>query len=81
LDDSCLEVASPDSRRLCALPSDAGRRDAFTRPDLGKEQLLALMREFEADVREGRHRERGWPSTCYGMSKLAVIAYTKILAR
>jgi carbonyl reductase 1 len=43
-------------------------------------QLSDLMNKFMDDVEAGRHTEEGWPSTCYGMSKLAVIAMTKRFA-
>ncbi len=33
------------------------------------------------DVQNGRHTQKGWPNSNYGMSKLGVIALTKILAR
>ncbi|CAM9499581.1 unnamed protein product, partial [Hapterophycus canaliculatus] len=57
------------------------RRDAFTDPALGKEKLSSMMTEFVHDVKAGRHQGGGWPNTCYGMSKLGVIAYTKVAAR
>ena len=37
-----------------------------------------MMAEFVADVKAGRHSEEGWPNTCYGMSKLGLIAYTNV---
>ena len=40
-----------------------------------------MMTEFVGDVKGGRHREGGWPNTCYGMSKLGVIAYTNVRTR
>ena len=39
------------------------------------------MNEFVTAVENNNHDARGWPNTCYGTSKLAVIALTKILAR
>ncbi|KAG5178014.1 hypothetical protein JKP88DRAFT_225951 [Tribonema minus] len=47
---------------------------------LGHDELMLLARGFVQDVKEGKHKEKGWPNSCYGMSKLCLIAYTKILA-
>jgi carbonyl reductase 1 len=74
-----VNVAS-EAGHLRILPSQL-RRDEFTAPDLSLEKLEALMRDFVADVKNGRHVERGWPNTCYGTSKLGVIALSKVLAR
>jgi carbonyl reductase 1 len=38
------------------------------------------MREFVADVQAGRHRERGWPSSAYSVSKIGLTRITQILA-
>jgi len=56
-------------------------RDKFTSSDLTMPELQKLVDKFEADVQNGNHREQGWGSSNYGMSKLAVIAATKIWAR
>lgn len=37
-----------------------------------------MMTEFVDDVKAERHDTKGWPGTCYGMSKLGLIAYTKV---
>lgn len=60
---------------------DAIRRRFFTSSDLTMNKLEEAMNEFVVDVESGRHTELGWPNTCYGTSKLGVIAMTKILAR
>ena len=39
------------------------------------------MSMFVADVEAGMHAQHGWPNTCYGMSKLGLIALTRVLAR
>lgn len=36
------------------------------------------MTKFVDDVEGGRHQEEDWPSSNYGMSKLGLIAYTKV---
>lgn len=81
--------ASP-SPRIVNVASMAGhlrilptgdRREEFSSPSLTLESLVALMRSFVADVKAGVHQQNRWPNTCYGMSKLGVVAMTKILAR
>lgn len=78
------------SPRIVNIASAAGRLSIlkskekismFTSDTLQIEQLSDLMRQFMLDVKLGRHIEQGWPNTCYGMSKLGLIALTKILAR
>ncbi|CAM9596057.1 unnamed protein product, partial [Ascophyllum nodosum] len=56
-------------------------RETFTSLVLTKLELQLLMRKFVDDVKSGQHEAEGWPSTCYGMSKLGLIAYTVIAAR
>lgn len=55
--------------------------DQFTSPHLTKEGLVNLINQFESDVHSGCHASKGWSNSNYGMSKLAVIALTKVLAR
>lgn len=43
--------------------------------------LLALVSEFAAGVKAGRHEAEGWPSSAYRVSKAALNALTRILAR
>ena len=78
------------SPRLVTYGSSAGRlsilrsrekADFFTSPTLSVPQLAEQMRAFVADVEAGVHAGRGWPNTCYGMSKLGLIALTRVLAR
>jgi len=53
----------------------------FTDPQLTIPQLNDLMKEFEEDVQNGVHKKNGWSNSNYGMSKLGVIAATKVFAR
>lgn len=78
------------SPRLINIASSAGRLGIlrsqervalFTNPDLRTDTLEGYMRQFVSDVEDGTHAEKGWANTCYGMSKLGIIALTKILAR
>lgn len=57
------------------------RAASFSSPGLSEGELEAMMGEFVRDVEGGVHASRGWPNTCYGMSKLGLIALTKVLAR
>jgi carbonyl reductase 1 len=55
----------------------AGR---FTDPALTQDAVVALAEEFVADVAAGRHRERGWPSSAYRVSKIALNALVRVWA-
>jgi carbonyl reductase 1 len=57
------------------------RRSQISRQNLAMQDLEQMCYEFIEDVKAERHTENGWPDTCYGMSKAAVIAMTKVLAR
>jgi carbonyl reductase 1 len=78
------------SGRIINIASSAGRlgimnsqemADLFTQPDLSMELLETHMNTFVRDVEDGVHLQYGWPNTCYGMSKLGIIAFTKVLAK
>jgi len=78
------------SPRIINIASAAGRLsilksqalvEQFTSPNLQLDDLKSLLNEFVRDVESGVHAEKGWPNTCYGMSKLGIIAMTNILAR
>ena len=53
----------------------------FASPTLTMDQLHTLVESFEADVRSGAHARNGWGRSNYGLSKLAVIAATKVWSR
>ena len=44
-------------------------------------KLRELVDQFETDVLVGKHSEKGWGNSNYGLSKLALIAATKVMAR
>ncbi|MDP9003000.1 MAG: SDR family NAD(P)-dependent oxidoreductase, partial [Myxococcota bacterium] len=50
--------------------------DAMTRSS-----LVALMQSFVSDVAAGVHEARGWPSNAYSVSKVAMNALVRVLAR
>jgi NAD(P)-dependent dehydrogenase (short-subunit alcohol dehydrogenase family) len=59
---------------------DDGLRARFTDPALTREGLADLARAFVADVAAGRHREGGWPSSAYRVSKVALNALVRVWA-
>jgi carbonyl reductase 1 len=75
--------------RLVNVASMAGRlgqlssslQQKFASPSLTMAELQDLVNSFEQSVAKGNHRKEGWSNSNYGMSKLAVIAATKIWAR
>lgn len=78
------------SPRIINIASAAGRLtilrsqdlvDVFTSDTLSISKLSTLMQQFVTNVREGTHERLGWPNTGYGVSKLGIIALTKVLAR
>lgn len=76
-----VNVASQLGALGCVPPT---RGAAFSAADLTREQLDALVHEFETDVGAGTYAQQGWPTDGYGIysvSKLAVIAFTKLAAR
>jgi carbonyl reductase 1 len=56
-------------------------RSRLQAPDLGRDELLAIMRGFVTAVAEGRHKAEGWPSSAYRVSKMGLNALTAILGR
>ena len=75
-----LIIYGSSAGRLSILRSRA-KAELFTSPSLTVAQLEEQMAAFVADVESGVHSERGWPNTCYGTSKLGLIALTRVLAR
>ena len=75
--------------RIVNVASMAGRlsqvrqdwQDRLSSPTLTMPELHQIMNQFEADVQAGVHKQQGWSNSNYGMSKLAVVAATKIWAR
>ena len=56
-------------------------RARFADPNLTRDQLVALVNEFVAGVAAGNHTKAGWPSSAYRVSKAAIVALAKLLAR
>lgn len=55
--------------------------DCFEDPELTRDQLVTLVESFVLDVQAGTHEAHGWPSSAYAVSKAALNALTRILAR
>eukprot|EP00435_Cladocopium_sp_Y103_P010814 s1918_g2.t2 len=53
----------------------------FASDTLDRNRLVSLVENFVAAVQSGRHKEMGWSNSNYGMSKLALIALTRLVAR
>ncbi len=56
-------------------------RARFADPKLTRDQLVALVGEFQSAVDAGNHTGAGWPSSAYRVSKAAIVALAKVLAR
>ncbi len=53
----------------------------FTDPSLSQGDLVLHVEKFVSDVAAGRHREEGWPSSAYGVSKAGLNALALVLSR
>lgn len=56
-------------------------QEKFADPSLTIEGLNHLVSDFAQSVQDGNHLQKGWSDSNYGISKLAVIAATKVWAR
>ncbi|CAJ1969946.1 unnamed protein product [Cylindrotheca closterium] len=74
-----INIAS-SAGRLSILPSQE-RRDAFSSETLELKELQGFMKDFVKAAKDGTHKEQGWPNTGYGVSKVGIIAMSKIFAR
>ncbi len=79
----------PDGANVVMVSSGLGElsclgadlRARFANPALTRAALEQLAGEFVEDVARGRHRAAGWPSSAYNVSKVALNALTRVLAR
>lgn len=58
----------------------AGKREILASYDLTTEQLSSMMSTYLESVIKGSHLKEGWGCSPYSVSKVGVIAYTRILA-
>ena len=75
-----VNVAS-QAGMLKLLNNSPEKKAMFNSPSLTESELVDLMQSFVAAAEDGTHESKGWPSSNYGMSKLGVIAWTKMMAR
>ncbi len=59
---------------------DRARR-CFEDPDLTRDELVTMVESFVLDVQSNVHEQHGWPSSAYAVSKAALNALTRVLAR
>ena len=71
---------SPAAWASCT-PIRPAIRERFSDPHLTRDQLVALVDEFIAAVAAGDHEKKGWPSSAYRVSKAALNALARVLAR
>lgn len=57
------------------------RRRQVEDPALTRERLDAIVAEYLAQVEAGTHGRHGWPDSAYNVSKAALNALTRVLAR
>lgn len=74
--------------RIVTVSSRAGRRSIIPSEQLrqrvaairSEEEVFGVSEEFVASIRSGRHKDLGFPSSMYGMSKLLLSKHCQILA-
>jgi len=66
--------------KLRIVPSEAIRK-RFDDPNITREQLFELAKEFQQVVRDDKLDETVWPKSGYGISKLLINIYSRILAK
>jgi len=86
--DALLPLCAPDAR-IVMVSSGLGAvsavgpalRRRFLAEDLGRAELDGLVEEFVGQVVAGTHAKNGWPSSAYAVSKVALNALVRVLAR
>lgn len=88
--DTFLPIMKPDGRFVMlssmassmALQKCSPENQAFFKsPDLTEEKLTEKMNEFVKAAQTDDHGKAGFPNSAYGMSKVGVTAYTRILGK
>ncbi len=65
--------------QLSCLSNDLRRR--FESPNLTRDELIGLMRDFVRSVGDGTYAGKGWPSSAYSVSKAGLNMLTRILSK
>lgn len=55
-------------------------KQKFRNPNLNRAQLYELMSEFINGVKDNDYAQKGWPKSCYGISKVGINHFARILA-
>ncbi|KAI8821811.1 inducible carbonyl reductase [Fimicolochytrium jonesii] len=79
----------PENGRIVNVSSTMGRlgqvskelQDQFSSKSLTLDGLDKLMDQFVASVADGTYASKGWPQQAYGVSKVGVTAFSRVLAR
>ncbi|HVU00482.1 MAG TPA: SDR family NAD(P)-dependent oxidoreductase [Polyangiaceae bacterium] len=53
----------------------------FLDPNIDRKTLVGLVDEFVEDVKRGDHEAKGWPSSAYRVSKIAMNTLARIVAK
>lgn len=77
-DGGTVVMVSSMMGEVSAVSRELQRR--FMSDTLTRKELLALAEEFVRDVRDGKHTQRGWPSSAYRVSKISMNGLTRVLA-
>jgi NAD(P)-dependent dehydrogenase (short-subunit alcohol dehydrogenase family) len=75
----CIVMVSSGLGDLSAVRGQVHRRLAD--PKLERAELVALAESFVDHVANGTHAQHGWPSSAYSVSKIALNALVRVLAR
>lgn len=78
-DGARIVMVSSGMGELSCLGKDL--REKFADPALSRDGLVALVNRFVREIAAGTHEASGFPSNAYRVSKVAMNAYVRILAR
>jgi carbonyl reductase 1 len=86
--DALLPLMNPNGR-IVMVSSGMGELSAFGKelraelgaPTLTRDELFALVNRFVDEIAAGTHQKSGWPSNAYRVSKAAMNAFVRIVAR
>ena len=76
---ACIVMVSSGMGDLSGVRGEARARIAD--PELTRDGLVAAVESFVSDVAAGTHAQHGWPSSAYSVSKIALNALVRVLAR
>ncbi|XP_064097027.1 carbonyl reductase [NADPH] 3-like isoform X2 [Macrobrachium nipponense] len=62
-------------------PAASTLREKFASPTLTEDEIVSLVNQFVKDAKAGDWNAKGWPSSAYAVSKVAVSALTRVQQR